>query len=150
MSKILTDDLILERLAENEVYAPEDIDYDRKLSAIKDHFDFSISSDWGNPDMMFYTETTSDGYEVWIATDDDRNPSINEDVYYYENDWLEKMEDAMIDGASIYFDEYDDDAENYQFQEVIDNVYEDYFNDKKEEVESQLIDEGYEYEDEKE
>ena len=147
MSKIITDDLILERLAENEVYPPEDIDYDQKLAVIKDHFDFSISSDWGNPDMMFYTETTSDGYEVWIATDDDRNPSINEDVYYYENDWLEKMEDAMVDGASIYFDEYDDDAENYQFQEVIDSVYEDYFNDKKEEVESQLIDEGYEHED---
>ena len=149
MSKILTDDLILERLAENEVYPPEDIDYDQKLVAIKDHFDFSISSEWGNPDMMFYTETTSDGYEVWIATDDDRNPSINEDVYYYENDWLEKMEDAMVDGASIYFDEYDEDAENYQFQEVIDSVYEDYYNDKKEEVESQLIDEGYEPEDEK-
>ena len=150
MSKIITDDLILERLTENEVYPPEDIDYYQKLAASKDHFDFSISSEWGNPDMMFYTETTSDGYEVWIATDNDRNPSINEDVYYYENDWLEKMEDAMVDGASIYFDEYDEDAENYQFQEVIDSVYEDYFNDKKEEVESQLIDEGYEHEDEKE
>ena len=41
-------------------------------------------------DIMFYTETTADGYEVWIATDDDRHPSINEDVYYYESDWLEK------------------------------------------------------------
>ena len=97
-----------------------------------------------------YTETTSDGYEVWIATDDDRNPSINEDVYYYDSDWLEKMPDAMTDGRDIYFDEYDDDAENYSFQEVIDEVYEEYYNDKKEEVESQLIDEGYEHEDEDE
>ena len=38
--KILTDELILERLAENEVYPAEDIDYDQKLVAIKDHFDF--------------------------------------------------------------------------------------------------------------
>ena len=149
--KILTDDLILERLAENYVYPAWDIDYDQKLVAIKDHFDFKIASDWcHDADFMFYTETTSDGYEVWIATDDDRNPSINEDVYYYESDWLEKMPDAMTDGRDIYFDEYDDDAENYSFQEVIDEVYEEYYNDKKEEVESQLIDEGYEYEDEDE
>ena len=148
MSKILTDDLILERLADNNVYPPEDLDYDKKINVIKDHFDFSISSDWGNPDMMFYTETTSDGYEVYIATEDDRKPSVNDDIYYYENDWLEKMADAMKDGRDIYFQEYDDDAENYEFQEVIDDVYDNYFNDKKQEVENELIDEGYEWEDE--
>ena len=146
--KILTDDLILDKLAMYEVYPSEDLDYDKKINAIKDHFDFSISSDWGNPDIMFYTETTSDGYEVWIATDDDRHPSINEDVYYYENDWLDKMADAMTDGRDIYFQDYDDDAENYEFQEVIDEVYDDYFNDKKQEVENELIEEGYEWEDE--
>ena len=148
MSKILTDDLILERLADNDVYPPEDLDYDKKINAIKDHFDFSISSDWGNPDMMFYTETTADGYEVYIATEDDRKPSVNNDIYYYESDWLEKMADAMTDGRDIYFQDYDDDAENYEFQEVIDEVYDDYFNDKKQEVENELIDEGYEWEDE--
>lgn len=148
MSKILTDDLILERLANNDVYPPEDLDYDKKINVIKDHFDFSISSDWGNPDMMFYTETTADGYEVWIATEDDRKPSVNDDIYYYESDWLEKMADAMTDGRDIYFQDYDDDAENYEFQEVIDDVYDNYFNDKKQEVENELIDEGYEWEDE--
>ena len=148
MSKILTDDLILERLAENGIIPAEDIDYSEKLAAIKDHFDFSISSDWGNPDMMFYTETTSDGYEVWVATDDDMKPSINDDIYYYDSDWLEKMADAMTDGRNINFQDYDDDAENYEFQEVIDEVYDDYFNDKKQEVENELIDEGYEWEDE--
>lgn len=148
MSKILTDDLILEKLADNNVYPPEDLDYDKKINVIKDHFDFSISSDWGNPDMMFYTETTADGYEVYIATEDDRKPSVNDDIYYYESDWLEKMADAMTDGRDIYFQDYDDDAENYEFQEVIDEVYDDYFNDKKQEVENELIDEGYEWEDE--
>ena len=148
MSKILTDDLILEKLADNNVYPPEDLDYDRKINVIKDHFDFSISSDWGNPDMMFYTETTADGYEVYIATDDDRKPSVNDDIYYYESDWLEKMADVMTEGRDIYFQDYDDDAENYEFQEVIDEVYDNYFNDKKQEVENELIDEGYEWEDE--
>ena len=148
MSKILTDDLILEKLADNNVYPPEDLDYDKKINVIKDHFDFSISSDWGNPDMMFYTETTADGYEVYIATDDDRKPSVNDDIYYYESDWLEKMADVMTEGRDIYFQDYNDDAENYEFQEVIDEVYDNYFNDKKQEVENELIDEGYEWEEE--
>jgi TRAP-type C4-dicarboxylate transport system substrate-binding protein len=98
--------------------------------------------------MMFYTETTADGYEVWIATDNDRNPNVNEDIYYYDNDWLERMPDAMIDGASIYYDQLDD--EEYAFQEVIEEVYDDYYNDKKKEIENELIEEGYEYENEEE
>ena len=53
----------------------------------------------------------------------------------------------MTDGNSIYFQEYDEDVSNYEFQDVVDEVYEDYFNDKKQDVENELIDEGYEYED---
>ena len=149
MSKILTDDLILEKLEENGVLPIEDLDdYSEKLTAIKDHFDFDIDDNWGNPDFMFYSETTADGYEVWIATDNDRNPSVNQDIYYYDNDWLEKMANAMYDGNSIYFQEYDEDASNYEFQDVIDEVYESYFNDKKQDIENELIEKGYEYENE--
>jgi len=54
----------------------------------------------------------------------------------------------MIDGASIYYDQLDD--EEYAFQEVIEEVYDDYYNDKKKEIENELIEEGYEYEKENE
>ena len=145
--KILTDELIENRLRKINVLPNEDLDHDYKLEKIKSHFDFEITANWpNNPDIMFYTETTADGYEVWIATDDDQRPSVNEDIYYYENDWLEKMEDAMTDGNEIYFQELEDD--NYEFGDIVDNVYDEYYNDKKQEVESQLIDEGYEHEDE--
>ena len=154
MSKILTDELIEKRLRKIDVFerqpmGDDDLDHDYMLKTIANHFEFKITSDWPNrPDMMFYSETTADGYEVWIATDNDRNPSVNEDIYYYDNDWLEKMADAMIDGASIYYDQLDD--ENYAFQEVIEEVYDDYYNDKKKEIENELIEEGYEYETEDE
>ncbi len=154
MSKILTDELIEKRLhkinvLERQPMGEDDLDHDYMLKTIANHFDFKITSDWpNNPDMMFYTETTADGYEVWIATDNDRSPSVNEDIYYYDNDWLEKMADAMIDGASIYYDQLDDD--DYAFQEVIEEVYDDYYNDKKEEIENKLIEEGYEYKNEEE
>ena len=147
--KILTDELIATRLRKINVLEREDLDHDYMLKTIADHFDFKITSDWPNqPDMMFYTETTADGYEVWIATDNDRNPSVGEDIYYYDNDWLEKMPDAMIDGATIYYDQLDD--EDYAFQEAVEEVYDDYYNDKKKEIENELIEEGYEYETEDE
>jgi len=145
--KILTDELIENRLRKINVLPNEDLDHDYKLEKIKGHFDFEITANWpNNPDIMFYTEATADGYEVWIATDDDQRPSVNDDIYYYESDWLEKMEDAMTDGNEIYFQELEDD--NYEFRDIVDNVYDEYYNDKKQEVENELIDEGYEHEDE--
>ena len=146
--KILTDELIATRLRKANVLEPGGLEHDYMFKCVQDYYEFKITNEWGNPDMMFYTETTSDGYEVWIATDNDRNPSICDDVYYYDTDWLEKMPDAMYDGASIYYDQLDD--EEYAFQEVIEEVYDEYYNDKKQEIENELIEEGYEYERENE
>lgn len=146
MNKILTDELIETRLRKANVLEPGGLEHDYMFKCVQEYYEFKITNDWGNPDMMFYTETTTDGYEVWIATDNDRNPSICEDVYYYDTDWLEKMPDAMYDGASIYYDQLDD--EEYAFQEVIEEVYDEYYNDKKQEIENELIEQGYEYEDE--
>ena len=141
----ITFELIEQLLAEDGVIAAEELTTDAMLTKIKEHFDFTITDQWsGNPSMMFYTETTADGYEVWIATDDDQRPSVNDDIYYYESDWLEKMQDAMTDGLDIYFQELEDD--NHSFEEVIFDVYEEYYNDKKQELEEKLIDDGYEYE----
>ena len=147
--KILTDELIATRLRKANVLEPGGLDHDYMFKCVQNHFEFKITSDYpNNPDMMFYTETTADSYEVWIATDNERNPSICDDVYYYDSDWLEKMPDAMYDGASIYYDQLDD--EDYAFQEVIEEVYDEYYNDKKQEIENELIEEGYEYETENE
>ena len=143
--KLLTDDLILSKMTEDHrCLPPEDVEFEEKLEAIKDHYDFSISEDWGNPDFMFYTETTADGYEIWIATEDDRSPSINGDIYYYDSDWLEKMPNCMYDGCNIYYQDLN--SEDYGFQDVVDEVYEEYWGDIKKEVENELIEEGYEYE----
>ena len=145
----LNEVLVRQLLAEDNVPVAEDIhtNFAIMLERIKDHFDFEITDGWAqNPDMMFYTETTSDGYEVWVATDDDRRPSINEDIYYYESDWLEKMADAMTDGMTIYFQELEDG--NNEFEDIVYNVYEEYYNDKRQELIEKLIDDGYEWEEE--
>ena len=144
--KILTDDLILSKMAEDHGAVPiEDIDTEDQYRKIQEHYDFCIDSDWkGNYDLMFYAETTADGYEIWVATEDDRSPYIGQDIYYYDSDWLEKMPDAMTSGYNIY---YDIDFDDYSFQDKVEQVYEDYFNEIKSDVENELIEEGYEWED---
>ena len=146
----LDEELVQQLLSEDNVTTPEDTSFAIMLERTKNHFDFEITNTWGlerrGYDMMFYTETTADGYEVWVATEDVALPILNEDVYYYESDWLEKMSDAMTDGLTIYFQELED--ENYNFEEVVQGVYEEYYNDKKQELIEKLIDDGYECEEE--
>ena len=141
--KIITDDIIDERLEARGVEI--DLDHDKALEKIQDHYEFRLVSDWnGTPDYSIYTETTADGYEVWVATSGDgRNVCINEDVHYYENDLSEKLVEAMTDYNELI---YVDDLESYYVQDAVTEAYESYYNDMKQEVENELIEEGYEHE----
>tara|TARA_B100000768_G_C11154523_1_gene321763 strand:- start:276 stop:785 length:510 start_codon:yes stop_codon:yes gene_type:complete len=141
MSKLITEELIDERLEEKGV--KYDIDHDEALGIIKDHYEFKLTDNWNEtPCYSIYTESTADGYEVWVATHGDgRNVSINEDVHYYDNDLAEKLAEAMTDHNDII---YVDDLDSYYVQDAVTEVYESYVNDMKEEVEHELIEEGYE------
>lgn len=143
IKKIITEELIDERLKAHGVNF--DIDQDEALKVIQDHFEFELVDDWnGTPDYSIYTETTADGYEVWVATSGDgRNVCINEDVHYYENDLADKLIEAMTDYNELI---YVDDLESYYVEEAIMAVYDEYVSDIKQEVENELIEEGYDYE----
>ena len=141
--KLLTEELIDERLEAHGVKF--DIDHDEALKVVQKHYDFELTDNWnGTPDFSIYAETTADGYEVWVATSGDgRNVSINEDVHYYENDLSQKLVEAMTDYNELI---YVDDLESYYVQDAVTEAYDSYVNDMKEEVENELIEEGYEYE----
>ena len=127
MNKILTEELIDDRLEKKGVKF--DIDHDEALKVIQNHYEFELVDNWnGTPDYSIYTETTADGYEVWVATTGDgRNVCIAE---------------AMID----YNEEiYVDDLDSYYVQDAVTSVYDEYVNDMKQEVEDELIEEGYEW-----
>ena len=97
-----------------------------------------------NGQILGFDRSDFDIFRNNLSSHFDISESINEDIYYYESDWLEKMSDAMTDGLTIYFQELED--ENYNFEEVVQNVYEKYYNDKKQELIEKLIDDGYEWE----
>lgn len=149
MSKKLTEELIEQRLAEKgyPLTHGEGMTYEFMLKKVCEYYDAEISEDWDdNADFFIYSETTADGYEVYIATNSPNTPSINEDVYYYDSDLASTLEDALVDGARIYVDYLQDDYVHEAAESAYDYLYERLI----EETENELIDEGYEYEDEAE
>ena len=92
----------------------------RMIELVKNHLGLSIStdvSDFENVDCMIYNESTADGYDVWICTNDSKHPSICEDIYYYDHDLADAFEEQVRYGDQTFY--------------VCDGVYEDcYFEDK--------------------
>ena len=76
-------------------------------------------NDWDKADVKVYTESTADGYELFVVTFDDQNPSINEDVHYYDSDVADRVMENLDQGYSVYIDEYlyDDVYLDEQFEE---------------------------------
>lgn len=148
-TKILTQELIEERLAEKgyPLTHGKDMTYEFMLKKVCEYYDAEISEDWNDDaDFFIYSESTADGYEVYIATNNPGTPSINEDVYYYDSDLASALENALIDGARIYVDYLQDDYVHGAAESAYDYLYERLI----EETENELIDEGYEYENQEE
>lgn len=142
MKNKITQDVILQRLEDKGIKDINELDTDEQLSAVLNHFEAEITHDFMEGQIKFYEETTADGYSVYVATEDTNNVSICDDVFYYESERFSKLEDAVIDGLSIYIDEYD--MGDYGLQDQIERLYQRYYRDMIAEVEQDLIEEGYE------
>ena len=145
MSKTLNEELIQKRLEDKGWSVPHETHQEDKISKLRDEYDFEIISDWDKCDAYFYSDETRDGYEIWIATEQESNVYINEDVYYYQNNWFEKLADYLIDGCRVYLDSYSQDE--YGFEEVIETLYEELYMKIYDDMEEVLKGEGYEYSD---
>ncbi len=107
---------------------------ERMIELVKNHLEISISqdvSDFDNVDCHIYSESTADGYDVYMCTNDTRNPSICEDVYYYEHDLADAFQEQVRYGDktfyvcdSIYEDCYFDDTLVEMFVEYVEDIIE--------------------------
>jgi len=139
------EDLITERLDNRDCLDENEVDKDEKEKIVLDYYEAEMDDSYnGHFDMYFYTETTADGYEIWVATHDEYSPSINEDVYYYDSEWFEKLPQAIKSGNRINIDSYA--KEEYGYADAIDEVYADYYQEMRDTINDELIDEGYEKE----
>ena len=147
--KTLTDELILQKLEDKKIKHLNDIDFEDVMEIVQREFNCIFTSDfdkWDKAVHRFYTESTRDGYEVYISSPVDTNININESVYYYDSDWYEDLVDVVLGcyyNDIIFFDDPDFDT-NYTFMGLVEELYEKYWNDEKQIVEDELIELGYE------
>jgi hypothetical protein len=142
--KKLTDELIEKKLEDQGILHYEEMDHETKLILVLDHFGSEFTHDWHNYGFCFTTTETADGYELYMATADDRNPDFSYDIYYYDSQWFEKLSDVIIEGNRIQIDKYM--MDEYGFQDAIDETYQEFYNDKLKDIEDELIEQGYERE----
>ena len=147
MSKIITEKLIEEKLKEKGISMYEGDD--NALEKLQNYYEFELTDSYNRtPDYSIYAETTADGYEVFVATSGDgRNICINEDIYYYDSDLAQALYDAMFDYNELI---YVDDLDAYYVQDAIEMAWEAFITEMIDEVENELIEQGYEHENETE
>ena len=139
--KLLTEDLILKKLEEKGIAQPGEIDVPEMQERVLHYYDSEIKHDWGHANMYFTVMSTADGYEVYMATEDEQKPYFEQDVYYYESDWFEKLPSCIQDGMTIHVDEYA--QEECGYEDAITEVYETMYEEEYNEVENELLDVGY-------
>ena len=143
MSKILTDELIIKELAKQGWLDINEVDQEDQNKMVLDYYEVELTDRFDTNNAFYiYSESTRDGYEVWVATESMRDVCIAEDVYYYDSDLHEALADAIKDELSpIYVDDTEADYIDYAIEELYDFVYQ----EKYDEVESELEDQGYKW-----
>ena len=96
---------------------------------VLDYLDTSMEHDnFNRGDFKVYSETTADGYEVYIATHDDKNVNIQDDVYYYDSDLTDVIMEKLYYRYSVYID-------SYLYDDIyMDDKFEEYFNENVEDI----------------
>ena len=152
--KLITDELINEMLEAKgfgEKQAGSDEDLARE--AVLKHFSVELTDDYsGNADFYIYEESTADGYSVFVATHDQRVVNVNENVYYYDSDLGDALEEYIkYSNGDEYTPEviYVDDLHQQFIDDAITQLFEYLAERFEEEVIDELKDEGYVYDDPK-
>ena len=148
--KLITDELINERLEAKGFGEKQINDEDLAKESVLKHFGVEIIDNYSsNADFYVYEESTADGYSVFVATHDQNVVNVNENVYYYDSDLSDALVDFMKysngdeeDPEVVYVDDL-----NQQFiDDAIVQLFEYLAERFEEEIIDELTDEGYEYE----
>ena len=100
-------------------------------------------------DLKIYSESTSDGYDIFWCTIDDR-PYVCQDGFYYEDyeTWSEQAVEHMTQGGNVWVESHIWDDMESDFNLELEQWWSDVYDDLHSEKVDELIDDGYEYEDE--
>ena len=94
--KLITDELINERLEAKGFGEKQINDEDLARESVLKHFSVELTDSYGgSADFYIYEESTADGYSVFVATHDQRVVNVNENVYYYDSDLGDALEEFI-------------------------------------------------------
>jgi hypothetical protein len=146
-TKYITEELINERLEAKGFGEKQQQDEDAARQNVLNHYSVELTDQWTErAEYYIYEESTSDGYTVYIATDDTSSISVCENVHSYDHDLGDKLEEQIkySNGDEDYPEIiYVDDLYQDFIDQAIDNLFV-YLSEKfEEEVINELMDKGY-------
>jgi hypothetical protein len=83
---------------------------ERLVELVKNHLDISISTsldDWSNVDCRVYSESTADGYDLFVVTQQKDHPIICEDCYQYDHDLADAVREEIRYGVNTFYIDID-------------------------------------------
>jgi len=82
------------------------MDDERKVELVKEFYDLDISHDvmnFENVDCTIYNESSADGYDLFVITNNPKHVSVCEDVYYYDHDLTERFNEHIRWGDRTFY-----------------------------------------------
>ena len=141
MERILTEDIITEALNSDGIMQEPDAPW--LLEYIESEYGGKIdnTSSWSERkhQLKIYSESTADGYDIWWCTYEEK-PYVSQDGYYYEDfsGWSEQAIEEMQNGGEVFIESHIWDDMEYDFNNELElwwqDIYEELFNDKKDEL----------------
>ena len=141
MAELLTDDIIIDALNDDGIMQEPDANW--LLEYINTEYGGSLDTEstWceNKHSLKIYSESTADGYDIYWCTFDEK-PYVCQDGYQYEDHpaWSEQAIEELSNGGNVYIESHIWDDMEYEFNHELEqwwqDIYEDLFNDKKDEL----------------
>ena len=141
MAELLTDDIIIEHLENDDIMQEPDAPW--LLEYIEEHYGGKLDNTSDFVDdrwtLKIYSEMTYDGYDIFWCTFEDK-PYVSQDGYYYEDysDWSSRTVEELASGTNVWVDpclwsdmEYEF---NHELEQWWQDVYDELYEQKKEEL----------------
>jgi hypothetical protein len=149
MSEKLNYNDVVEKLNEDDIMQEPDLNWILEYLAENygGHLDNTSTFVDNKYDLKIYSESTSDGYDIFWCTVDER-PYICQDGYYYEDyaAWSEQAVEHMTQGGNVWIESHIWDDMEQDFGEEMAQWWSDVYDDLHSEKVDELIDDGHEYE----
>ena len=151
MAELLTDDIVTEALNSDGIMEEPDAPWLLEYINTEYGGELDNTTDWldNKYGLKIYSESTADVYDIYWCTHEEK-PYVSQDGYYYEDytEWSEQTIEQLTSGSKVWVEPHVWSDMEYEFNHELEqwwtDIYEDLFNDKKDE----LLDSGDYYEDE--